>query len=854
MSTFFLNGAQVSGADDHRLLPFLRDVCGIKSVKNGCDMGICGACTVIIDGIKKTSCHQTLAQVAGKHVVTIEGMSQREREVYAYAFGKAGAVQCGFCIPGMVLSAKALLDKTPHPTSEQIRQGIRGNLCRCTGYVKITQAIQLAAQLLSDKTPVPLENGPGGVGERLIRLDSYDKALGRACYCDDLQRQGMLYGAVKRTDYPRARILSIDTQDAKALPGVQCVLTATDVPGSVYDGYISQDWPVMVPVGDITRYIGDALAIVAADTVEIARKAATLIKVEYDVQDPLTSPQQALAPDAPALHPDGNILTEVHVSRGDVAKAMADSALVIREEFQTPATEHAFMEPESALSYFDESGILTVHVGTQNIHHDAHCLSHILGIPQDQIHVCAETIGGAFGGKEDLTVQHHAALLTYYTKRPVKLTFTREESIRVHPKRHPMHFTMELGVDSTGHFTALRGAVTSDTGAYASLGAGVTRRAVSHLCGPYRIPNTELSGQAVYTNNPPSGAFRGFGAAQAAFAIETMVDIAAQKLGVDRFEIRRRNVLHPGDRMGTGQICTPDTAIAETLDAVKIFYDKAIDAKKTIGIACAIKNAGVGMGLADIGRASLRVENGRVVLYTAALCIGQGLVTAMVQIAAQTLGISAHEISTVQPNTAYTLDTGATTGSRQTVISGEAVRQAALHLKEALQHHTLSELEGKEFAGEYMPHTDPLNSVSDSPRFHVAYGYATNLVILGNDGRIERIIAAHDVGRAINPLNVEGQLEGGIVMGMGYALTENFLVENGYIKSTFAKLGLLRSTDIPPIETIIIGKSQESESYGAKGVGEIATIPIAPAIASAYNARANAFQHSLPLKGTPYSR
>lgn len=854
MVTFYLNGNLVSGDEDRKLLTFLREDFGITSVKNGCDIGVCGACTVIVDGVKKTSCRQTLRQLEGKRVVTLEGLSQREQDVYAYAFGKAGAVQCGYCIPGMVLSAKALLDKKPDPTRKEVKQAIFGNLCRCTGYVKIEQAILLAGELFRTGGELPAEAGRGGVGDRLIRLDAHDKVLGRAVYCDDLAMDGMLYGAVLRTEYPRAKILSLDTAEAKRIPGVHCVLTADDIPGAVYDGYLKLDWPVLVPVGDTTRYVGDALAVVAADTAELAREAAKRITVGYEELPPITTPQAALAGGAPKLHPDGNILADVHIVRGDVDRALSESATVVRERFQTPFTEHAFMEPESAMAYYDDEGVLNVKVGTQNIHHDAHCLMHILGLPAEKIRVHAQTIGGAFGGKEDLTVQHHAALLCYHTHRPVKLTFTREESLRVHPKRHPMQFEMELGLDKEGRFKGLRGKVIADTGAYASLGAGVMRRAVTHLCGPYRMPNIDLSGCAVYTNNPPAGAFRGFGVAQSAFALETTVDIAAKRLELDRFAIRWKNALSPGDRMGLGQICTPDTAMKETMLAVKEVYEESLKAGKTVGIACAVKNAGVGMGLHDIGRASLKVENGRVILYTAAICIGQGLATTMAQIAAQTLGIPAAEIGVMPPDTSYTLDTGATTGSRQTVISGEAVRQAALHLKADLDKRPIEELEGREYNGEYMPKTDALDSSAPDPRYHVSYGYATHLAVLDESGRIEKIVAAHDVGRAINPLNVEGQIEGGVVMGMGYALTEKFIVEDGYIKSSFGKLGLLRATDVPEIKVMIVEKGFCEESYGAKGVGEIATIPTAPAIASAYHALHGAFQHSLPLRNTPYSR
>jgi selenium-dependent xanthine dehydrogenase len=521
----------------------------------------------------------------------------------------------------------------------------------------------------------------------------------------------------------------------------------------------------------------------------------------------------------------------------------------VKNTYITPPLDHAFIEPESAVAFYD-GDVLNVYVATQSITHDHHGICRVLGLPQDKARTILQNVGGGFGGKEDLSVQHYAALGTFYTKKPCKYTFTREESLLCHPKRHGMELEITTGCDAQGMLTAMTAKIIADTGAYASLGTAVLERACTHACGPYSIPNVELDGYCVYTNNPPAGAFRGFGVPQSNFAAEANMDQLADLAGLDRWEIRYRNAVEPGMVLANGQICGDDTAIKETLLSVKDDYYN----NKYAGIACSFKNTGVGVGLPDIGRCRIRVRDGKPVIYTAASCIGQGLATVMIQIVSETVGIDGAEIIFNQQDSALCPDSGPTTASRQTLFTGEACRQAALKLKAALETKTLKELEGQDFEGEFSGITDRIGSQKENPVSHVAYSYATHVAILNDEGKVARIVAAHDIGRAINPLNIEGQVEGGVIMGLGSALREELVYDNGLVKSKFGTLGLLRATEIPEIDVKIIEKNQSELAYGAKGIGEIALIPVAAAVASAYESFDGIRRLELPLKDTPYNR
>lgn len=848
MATFTVNGQTVTVEQNQKLLRYLRDTLRLTSVKDGCSEGACGTCTVLIDGKPARACIQQTDRLAGKAVLTVEGLSDFEKDVYAFAFGEAGAVQCGFCIPGMVLCAKALLDVNPTPTEEEIAYALRNNICRCTGYVKIKDAVRRAAEYLRAGR-LPEDSGVWRLGARVHRLDVREKVLGTGEYCDDLYMEGMLYGSAVRAAYPRARVLKIHTEEARALPGVALVLTAADVPGENKVGHLKKDWDTMIPVGGITHYLGDAIALIAAETPEILAAAKALVRVEYEPLTPVRSPAEAMAEGAPLVHRDGNLLAHKHVSRGDAAEAIRNARYVLQDHFSTPFTEHAFLEPECAVAFPKEDGVM-IYSSDQSVYDTQHETAPMLGLPNEKVWVENKLVGGGFGGKEDVTVQHHAALLAYLAQRPVKVKLTREESILIHPKRHPMEMDFTLGVDENGIIQGVKATVVADTGAYASLGGPVLERACTHAAGPYNYQNFEIDGYAWYTNNPPAGAFRGFGVTQTCFAIETLLNRAADMVGISHWEIRYRNAIRPGQTLPNGQIVDASTGLVETLEAVREQYEAASYA----GIACAMKNAGVGVGLPDTGRVRLVVKDGKVHIHTGASCIGQGLGTVLVQIVCETTGLPREAVVYAPPNTGNSPDSGTTSGSRQTLITGEAARRACELLNAAMANSSLADLEGEIYYAEYLAKTDPLGSPKPNPVSHVAYGYATQVAILGEDGKLRKIIAAHDVGRAVNPLSVEGQIEGGVVMSMGYALTERYPLTDCKPTAKFGTLGLLRANEIPEIEPIIVEKAGLQVAYGAIGIGEITAIPTAPAIADAYYRLDGKARSRLPLADTPYGK
>lgn len=849
MYEFTVNGQKITAAENGNLLDFLRGSLGLTSVKNGCGEGACGSCMVLADGRAVRACLQQLKNLSGKSVVTVEGLSEREKSVYSNAFAEAGAVQCGFCIPGMVISAKGLLDAEPCPTAEQVSEAIKGNICRCTGYKKIIEAILLAAKMLRENDAVPSVRFSGALGENLPRADAAKKVLGTAKYAADLIFDGMLHGSAVRSAYPRALVKSIDISEAEKVPGVVAVVTSKELPGSKKIGHLVKDWDVLIGEGEITRYVGDAIALIAAETVEALETAKALVKIDYEVLRPLTCPREALAEGAPLIHEKGNVLSSEHLIRGDADKVIAASRYSVTNYYSTPFTEHAFLEPETAVAVTEE-GVVRIYSGDQGVYQTMKECAEALGLPREKVRVTACAVGGGFGGKEDMSVQHHAAILACLTKRPVKVTLSRRDSLRVHPKRHAMEIKMTTACDENGLLTAMKAEIVSDTGAYASLGGPVLQRACTHAAGPYNYQVIDIKGTAVYTNNPPAGAYRGFGVTQSCFAAECNINQLAELTGISPWEIRFRNAIRPGQALPNGQIADESTALEETLLAVRDEYDKNPGA----GIACAMKNAGLGVGVPDVGRCLLYVRGGSVHIATSAACIGQGIGTVATQMVCDVTGLSPELVVHDPADTFYTPDSGNTTASRQTVITGEAARGAALRLKEALGEESLANLEGREFYAEFESVTDKMGSDKPHPVSHISYGYATQLVILGDDGKIAKYIAAHDVGRAVNPKSVEGQIEGGVVMSLGYALTEDFPLEDCVPTAKFGTLGLFRSGMVPEIVSIIIGKESGGFAGGAKGIGEIAAIPGAPAIQLAYYNLDGRFRTTLPLEDTPYRK
>ena len=856
MCTYSLtvNGKLVQTQEDKSLLRFLRDDLHLHSVKDGCSEGACGACTILADGKPVRACVLKTSRAEGKQILTVEGLADREKEIYVYAFGSRGAVQCGFCTPGMVMSAKALLDSNSDPSEDEIKAAIRPNLCRCTGYKKIIEAILCAARILrgEEEIQAPVSEGEGAVGRNVFRVDVRDKVLGSGVYPDDVEMEGMVYGSCLRSAYPRAVVKKLDCSEAEKLPGVLAVLTARDVPNNKV-GHIQQDWDVMIPEGGTTRMMGDAICLLVAEKREILEEAKKLVRVEYEVLRPVRNIDEAMAEDAPPVHSGGNLCQQRHVKRGDAEAALARSKYKVSAHFETPFTEHAFLEPECAVAFPYREGIKVLS-SDQGAYDTRREIAIMFGWDPEKIVVENQLVGGGFGGKEDVSVQHLAALAAWHVKRPVKVKLSRHESICFHPKRHAMKADFTLGCDENGIFTGLDCEIRFDTGAYASLCGPVLERACTHAVGPYCYQNTDIRGYGYYTNNPPAGAFRGFGVSQSEFALEMVINALAEKASLSPWEIRWRNAVEPGRVLPNGQIADRSTALKETLLAVKEAYEQH---PGHAGIACAMKNSGVGVGLPDKGRVRIVIENGSCVIYSAASDIGQGCSTVFCQIAAQVTGLPLKLIRNGKSNTENAPDSGTTSGSRQTLLTGEAVRGAAAKLKEALEEagRDLEALNGREFFYEYFEPTDPLGTDKPNPKSHIAYAYATNLAILDDSGKLTDLYAAYDAGQVVNPIALEGQIEGGALMSMGYALTEHFDLEDCVPKAKLGTLGLLRAPQIPRIHAITAKKGEYLDvACGAKGIGEITSIPAAPAIAGAYFALDGKFRTSLPLEDTFYSR
>ncbi len=844
--TFDLNGATVTVRAEHpHLLAALREELGITSAKDGCaPSGQCGCCTVLVDGKARVSCQLPVADVAGREVVTLEGFDPAERDRFARAFALTGALQCGFCTPGIVVRAKALIDRKGADLDRATIAGRLGaHLCRCTGYTKIIEAVTLVAS----GEPIPAPDLPGGIGKRGAKYEAGALALGDRAFVDDLRVSGMLHAALRLTDHARADVLSIDPAPAAAVPGVVAVLTAADVPGALRVGLIHRDWPVMIPEGGRTSYLGDVLAVVVAESVTIARRAAALVAIEYRVHPPITDPEVALATAEDAVWGlEGNLLSRSAYARGDVEAALAAATHVVRETFRTQRVEHAFLEPESTLAVPGDDGTLHVYSGGQGVWDDRDQIAAVLDVDPERVIVELVSNGGAFGGKEDLSNQAHAALAAMLTGRPVKCTLTREQSFRLHGKRHPVRIEMEAGCDAEGRLTAVRARLLGDSGPYASVGMKVLERAAGHVTGPYRVPAVDVEALAVRTNNPVCGAFRGFGANQAQFAMEGVVDRLAERVGIDGWEMRRRNVVRPGDEWGPGQIMDAgaDGAL-RCLEAVRPHYAAAREAGRAVGLGLALKNSGLGNGFREVARAVVRLEeDGTVEVRHCWTEMGQGVHTVALQVAAEELGVDPSRIRVVV-DTTRELGAGQTTGSRGTLMVAGAVADAC---RTALRE---GRPPGVDHHGEYVVDwTDSLESGVDHPLIHAAFGYAAQVVICDPvTGEVERVVAAHDVGRVMNPLLCEGQIEGAVHMGLGYALTEEFPTdaEGRPTKTTLRSLGILRAKDMPQVEVVLVEVPQPRAPYGVKGVGEIGLVPTAGAVAAALHEVDGRWRTRLPM-------
>lgn len=853
MFTVNINGKDYTSEQDKKLLRFLRDDLHLTATKDGCSEGICGTCTVLVDGKKTKACTASLSRLEGKKVLTVEGIDPAEMKVYEHCFAEAGAVQCGFCIPGMIISAKSLLDENLDPTPEEVKLAIRGNLCRCTGYKKIEEAILLAAKYFRENLEIPEDPHTLKIDQRAKRVDAAEKVNGTGIFADDLYFDGMLYAKGVYSKYPRAIINRIDTSKAEAHPDCFRVLTKEDVPYNII-GHLKQDWDVMMGEGDTTKYVGNVLAVVASENPDAIEEIASLVEVDYTPLTPLSTPEDSLKFDAPLIHKDGNVMSRSTLQRGNADEAIRNSKYVVTRKYKTSWQEHGFMEPECAVALPEGDDGILVYTSSQSVYDVQRECATMLNVPPEKVHARAALVGGGFGGKEDMTVQPYAVLMAYKTKRPVKMKYSRQESLNYHVKRHPMTMEFTTACDENGKLTAMKGVIIADTGAYASLGGPVLARACTHAAGPYNYQNLDIFGMSVYTNNVVSGAYRGFGVTQSCFATEQNINLLAEMAGIDPWEFRRMNCIQPGDRLPNGQIADPNCKMAACLDAVKDAYY----GNKYAGLAIGFKNAGTGMGMPDTGRCLLSVEDGIVHVRTSAACMGQGIAQMCLTQVCDVTGLDPALFIHEAADTVRTPNAGTSTASRQTTVTGEASRRAAKLLKEELDKgKTLADLEGQEFLGEFSPKTDKLGTISDNPISHVAYSYAAQVIILDDEGKISKAVSAFDIGTPVNIQSAEGQIEGGLVMGIGYGVTEKFECEDSLPQSKFGKIGFMRANEAPEMETILIRPSGEEKSpfsNGAKGCGELCMIPTAPSCASAYYKFDGEFRQSLPISHTPYRK
>lgn len=936
------------------LAEVLRYDLGLTGTKIGCNEAECGICTVLVDGQPVDSCIFPAFKAQRREVLTIEGLapgwathgtalsashptekpSEPTLHPLQQAFIDYGAVQCGFCTPGLIITGAALLDEKSEAggplTDGDIKTALKDTFCRCTGYVSVINAIKAAAETMGIETqlPAPSPQPPETkepltvVGRSMPRHDSVDKVTGAAMYTDDYVFPGMLYARTKRAGLPHARIDSINTNRAKALPGVRAVLTHQDVPGSKNHGLIENDWPVLCY--DVVRYVGDAVAVVAADTPQIAAQALDLIQVEYAPLPVVPDPVAARGPGAPLVHaerPGGNLLKHIKVRKGAVESGFAEADVVVERTYRTPTTEHAFLEPECAIGVpagYDPSlcggqvdpdarsgptavhDKLSVYVGSQIPYADRDQVAASLELDPDQVRVVGTLMGGGFGGKEDVMGQIHVALLAKATGRPVKMLYSRRESLMTHPKRHATVIRVKTGAKQDGRLTAVEAELYGDTGAYASLGEKVMTRATTHASGPYDVPHVKIDCYAMYTNNPPSGAFRGFGVTQSAFAVESNMDILARELGLDPIQLRRVNALQVGSVTCTGQALRESVGLLECLEKVEgelrrqaglttvnpaDIWSPVVDAQapnkvRAWGIALAYKNTGLGGGAPDKAEAEVevwvdRLRGAMAEVRTSSAEMGQGLPAVLAQVAAEELGLSYEQVRVLLSDTDLTPDGGPTTASRQTYVSGNAARFAARGMRDMLasvasehlevppdqlvfaagqirangrtvgveQAIRWAEQEGRptRLSYEYWaPQTQPLGTGGD---MHVAFSFAAQAALVEvnretGEVQVLKVIGAHDVGRAINPQALQGQVEGGIVMCIGNALTEHYIVEDATPwTDVLARYKMPSIKHTPDIISFIVEHQTADGPYGAKGVGELPSIPTSPAITNAiYNA------------------
>lgn len=876
---FNLNGRKITAGYEGRqtLLQYLRNTACMKGTKEACGTGHCGACSVIIDGKLARSCVTPMRTLAGRHVETIEGAGEDGALcVIQRSFLDAGAVQCGFCTPGMVMATKALLSNNPTPTEEEICAGLRNNYCRCTGYVKIIEAVKLAAARLRGENPEPKdfrtheksvivagkdqvipEIAGTWVGRSVWDVDGPAKVTGALKFCDDFEAEAfgaaeMLHGAFVWAPVPHALLRHIDLSAVEQAEGVVRTITWRDVPGLNKIGTWNPEQPVFCR--DEVQFLGDFIALVVADTDAHARAAAKLAKIDCEELPGIYSMAEGCAAESYIVR-TGRIT-------GDVEAAKSDPEVVkVRVSKEIQPQEHACMEPVSAIGHAHDGGV-TVYSCTQAPFEIRAMLAKNLNLPEEQIRVVATPLGGGFGKKCDAYLEAPAAVAALACRKPVKITLTRQEDLRLTTKRHGYHTDYEIGFTRDGKFKYLDSHMYSDGGPYQAESYGTLMTGCLMSGGPYIIENVRVDARCIRDNNLQGGAFRGYGINQAAISIETALDMMAEKLEMDPFELRRRNAVYPGSCSVGGELLESSMGMHDTIDqcearlreALKEYEGKYPNGSKVLGwgMASGFKNSGVGKGIfIDDGACRLTLKaDGRLEMLVSGTDMGQGFRTAMVQIAAEAMDMDMANIDIVTGDTEITIPTGESVSERQTLCDGRAVYEACRELRRVLERDPWrpGQVRRAEYyftAPECVGIGDFKKAAAKGIRYRnfPAYAYATQATIVEVDkatGKVKvlKIVAAHDVGRAINPQIIEGQMQGSCSMGQGYALTEGYPTEKGYpVRKLYRDLGLPRAEDTPDYDLILIEDPEPIGPYGAKGVSEVATVPVTPAILNAiYNA------------------
>jgi CO/xanthine dehydrogenase Mo-binding subunit/aerobic-type carbon monoxide dehydrogenase small subunit (CoxS/CutS family) len=900
---FFVNGSPVTLQVDpaRPLLDVLRDELGLTGTKQGCDHeGECGACTVLVAGRAVRSCLTPVGKVAGQDVHTVEGLgAPGQLHPLQEAFIETGAVQCGYCTPGILMSAKALLDREPEPTRAQIVEALEGNLCRCTGYRRILIAVELAATRLRGTQPAAVEDVGQIIGGDTRRYDAVAKVTGQAKFVEDIVMPDMLHAKTLRSPHHHARLLGLNVELANAIPGVVRILTADDVPGVNGLGDFSQVEPVLTPLGATLKMLGAPIALVIATSPQAAQAGLEAIRVEYEELPYAFDVEEVLKPDALPIHENGNVLTTDRVAHGDLDAALAKSDVILETRYRTAYLEHAALEREAMLGYLDDEGRVTVAGATHEPHWHQGYIAAALGLDPDQVRFVTPPIGGSFGGKQDPWPAVAAGLATYHVRRPVRLAYSRNESFDFSPKRHPYLVDYRIGATNEGRLTGIRVRISANTGGYDAHGQYIPNFAITASGGPYYWQAVDAYAQSVYTNGPKSGQFRGFGTSQSAFALECTLDELCQRLSVDPLAFRRDNALEQDGISFLGYPVGESLGYAEVLDAIEPYYQAFLE-EATAFNAVARENGRnatlrKGVGLSGMwyrfGKSgSLRVaahaelaHDGHFVVYCSAPDYGQGTNAVMTQMAAETLGVSREQIELVNADTALVPDSGIQGASRSAYFVGGAVCQAVHNLRLAIDA-TASEmldcppldlaLEGEKIVcrsdpartislaavarefdrvgrsrkipgyfdlSDYFPEeTRPLYIpcfVTGAQLAEVIVDLRTGMV------QVPRMVAAHDVGRAVNPVDAQGQIEGAIVMGLGAALMEEVIPGT---TTGFGAYYLPTIKSMPDIEVLLVEVPSLHGPYGVKGLGEAAMLPSTPAIINAVSRAIGARIRQLP--------